>query len=124
MLRLVGPALLAGAALCGCALQPAAPVPPPASPPAQGAGSPGASAARFRCDQGTEVSVRFSDDTAVIDSPAGSAEVLLRDAGGLTPQQTVYSNTRLRAEFGLGPAGRGARLHYLPEQRLVHCVRD
>ena len=39
-------------------------------------------------------------------------DVLLRDAGGMTPQQTVYSNARMRAEFGLGASGREAILRY------------
>jgi hypothetical protein len=65
--------------------------------------------------------VRFADDSAFIDSPKRGSEVALRDAGGVTPQQSVYSNAHLRAEFGLGPAGRGAKLHYLPDPQTAHC---
>jgi hypothetical protein len=119
MLRLLCAALTAGAALCGCALPPI-----PVSPAALDASKPRASAARYHCDHGTEFGVRFGEDTAIIDDRGHAAEVLLRDAGGVTPQQTVYSNPRLRAEFGLGAAGREARLHYLPEQRMAQCVRD
>jgi hypothetical protein len=125
MLRLLGPALVAAAVLAGCASRPAEPpAAPPASTPAPRASGPGPSAARYRCEQGLEFSVRFADDTAVIEERARAGEVLLRDAGGVTPQQTVYSNQRLRAEFGLGATGREARLNYLPEQRMAHCQRD
>lgn len=73
----------------------------------------------YRCDQALEFRVRFVDDSAIIDGPRG-LEVLLRDAGGLTPQQTVFSNARLRAEFGLGVNASEALLHYTLDLR---CVR-
>jgi hypothetical protein len=50
--------------------------------------------------------------------------VLYRDAGGTTPQQTVYANPRLRAEFGLGATGREAILHYPLLPLTARCVRD
>jgi hypothetical protein len=122
MLRLLCAGLAAGAALWGCAW------PPPAEPPAPKATSPqpGTAAAlpRYRCDHGVEFTVRFADDAAFIDNPKRGSEVLLRDAGGVTPQQTVYSNARLRAEFGLGAAGREAKLRYLRESEVAHCMRD
>lgn len=114
-LGLLGPAIAAGGALWGCAGAPPAPV---AAPPAPVA----APAARYRCDQGIEFTVRFADDTAFIDSAKRGSEVVLRDAGGVTPQQSVYSNPHLRAEFGLGAAGRDANLHYLPDSQVAHCV--
>ena len=51
-------------------------------------------------------------------------EVLLRDAGGLTPTQTVYSNPRMRAEFGLGAAGNQAVLRYLLQPVVLRCARE
>ena len=134
MLRLMAAGLLAGAGMLGCAFappvtlapSPAAPQPATqASPPAGAAppvlSSPVAGLTRYRCDQGVEVTVRFSDGTALLDSAARGHELLLRDAGGLTPQQTVYSNSRLRAEFGLGGAGREATLRYLAPALVAHC---
>jgi hypothetical protein len=50
-------------------------------------------------------------------------DVLLRDAGG-QGAQTVYSNPRLRAEFGLGEGGREAVLHYPLLPLEVRCLRD
>jgi hypothetical protein len=68
--------------------------------------------------------VRFANGTATIDAGPRGTETLLRDAGGLTPQQTVYSSTRMRAAFGLGPDGRGARLNFLSPGLEVTCVRE
>ncbi|MDB5883230.1 MAG: hypothetical protein JWP43_3108 [Ramlibacter sp.] len=126
----LGLAGAAGAALWGCAAAPplASPavtsgVPAPVPAPAVAAPEPPAAArdARYRCDQGIDFTVRFADDSAFIDSPKRGSEVALRDAGGVTPQQSVYSNAHLRAEFGLGPAGREAKLHYLPDPQIAHC---
>jgi hypothetical protein len=79
---------------------------------------------RYRCDHDIEFTVQFGDDTATVDAATRGSEMLLRDAGGLTPQQTVYSNLRLRAEFGLGASGREAILHYLSPPLVAHCLRD
>ena len=68
--------------------------------------------------------VRFSDDSAVLDAGQRGSEVLLRDAGGATPQQTVYSNARMRAEFGLGASGREAMLRYASPPLVAHCVQE
>jgi hypothetical protein len=120
--------LLATGALLGCVSAPPAPASAPAqgSPPA--AAPPAASAAaslqHYRCDQNLEFTVRFMDDSAVIDAGSRGNDVLLRDAGGVTPQQTVYSNPRLRAEFGLGAGGREAILRYLAPQLVASCVKD
>lgn len=120
--------LLGAGVLLGCAPAPPAPSPAPtpvggpaAEPPAV---SPNASLQRYRCDQNFDFTVRFTDDSAVIDAGARGNDVLLRDAGGVTPQQTVYSNPRVRAEFGLGAAGREAILRYLSPQLVANCVRD
>ena len=84
---------------------------------------PGA-APHYRCDNGMEFTVHFADDSAIVDAGARGREELPRDAGGATPQQTVYSNTRMRAEFGLGVNGREALLRYAQPPQLAHCVRD
>ena len=117
--------LLATGSLLGCVSAPPAPplLSAPAAAPALSA-SPAVGLQRYRCDQNLEFSVRFMDDSAVIDAGARGNDVLLRDAGGVTPQQTVYSNPRLRAEFGLGAGGREAVLRYLAPQLVVNCVKD
>ena len=123
--------LLVTGALSGCVSAPPAvapvPAPAPATEPVPAAPAPTAPAAslqRYRCDQNFDFSVRFTDDSAVIDAGSRGNDVLLRDAGGVTPQQTVYSNPRLRAEFGLGANGREAILRYLAPQLVVNCVKD
>ncbi|MGC1172981.1 hypothetical protein [Polaromonas sp.] len=83
----------------------------------------GSTAARYRCEHGIDFSVRFVDDSAVIESSRAS-DVLFRDAGGQGPLQPVYSNTRMRAEFGLGSGGREAVLHYPLLPLMARCVRD
>ena len=78
---------------------------------------------RYRCEQGIEFSVKFVDDSALIDSSRGN-DVLFRDAGGQGEGQTVYSNAVVRAEFGLGSGGREARLSYPLLPLVVRCGRD
>lgn len=110
--RLMAAAALAGlAALAGCASPGAVAVP-------------GAAAASplYRCGPGQSFSVSFSDDSAALKGPRGN-ELLLRDAGG-QGEQKVYSNARLRAQFGLGASGRDALLHYLGEPLKLRCQRD
>ena len=106
--------LLAGAALAGCG------VAPTAAPPS----AVRTEANRYRCEQDIEFTVRFADDSALVDAGPRGREKLLRDAGGITPQQSVYSNSHLRAEFGLGAGGRGAILHFLQPQVMAQCLRD
>lgn len=121
MAKFVVTALMAALWLAGCAQIGAA-----------RPGQPGSSATRaqvqdmqrYRCDPGFAVTVRFADDSAVVDAGPRGNDVLLRDAGGSTPQQTVYSNARLRAEFGLGESGREAMLRYAQPPLAAHCVRD
>lgn len=81
------------------------------------------SGARYRCEHDVAFQVSFVDDTAVLDSATGS-DLLFRDAGGQGAQQTVYSNPRVRAEFGLGASGREAVLRYPLLPLVVRCVRD
>ncbi|MGE0496291.1 MAG: hypothetical protein AB7I35_15825 [Ramlibacter sp.] len=98
--------LVAAAWLAGCAG-------PATAPPAP----------RYHCEHGIEFTVRFIDDSAVLDGVRGR-EVLYRDAGGLAPGQTVYSNTHMRAEFGLGASGREAIVRYPLLPLAARCARD
>ncbi len=92
-------------------------VPEPAEPARAGI--------RYRCEQGGTVFVLFANDTAEVGGLAQGSELLLRDAGGLAPQHSVYSNPRLRAEFGLGAAAEEALLHPLqPAGPTVRCIRN
>ena len=115
------------ATLCACTSAPPAPRAVPAIPaPAPAAPSAPPSTAgvpQYRCEQGLAFTVKFSGDSAVVDAGPRGREVLLRDAGGVTPQQTVYSNTQLRAEFGLG-VGNEAILHFAVPPLQVRCVRE
>ncbi len=151
MTKLLATGLLAAAACCGCAgpaTAPASAAEPahragvaaptvtsasaasaaPAAPVSSSAPGPStkveSAAPHYRCDNGTEFTVRFADDSAIVDAGARGREELPRDAGGVTPQQTVYSNERMRAEFGLGVSGREALLRYAQPPLLAHCVRD
>ena len=76
----------------------------------------------YRCEQGLQFTARFVNDTTVLKGARGD-DVLLRDAGG-QGAQTVYSNQRMRAEFGLGAGGREASLQYLLQPMVVRCLRD
>ena len=82
-----------------------------------------AEAPLYRCENAIEFRVRFIDNSAVLDGSRGY-DVLYRDAGGVTPSQTVYSNIRMRAEFGLGPSGRVAILRYPLLPLVLRCVRE
>lgn len=77
----------------------------------------------YHCEHGISFSVRFIDDTALLDGARGR-DVLYRDAGGTTPQQTVYSNPRMKAEFGLGATGREAIVRYPLLPLAARCARD
>jgi hypothetical protein len=100
-------ALLAMAALGGCA----------------GGGNWQDAGPLYRCEHGIEFRARFIDDTALLEGPGGR-DLLQRDAGGEGPRQTVYSNPRMRAEFGLGASGREAVLRYPLLPLVARCVRD
>ena len=89
-----------------------------------GTGSGGESPAPlYRCENQSEFTARFVDNTAVLDGSRGY-EVLYRDAGGLAESQPVYSSPRMRAEFGLDPTGREAIVHYPLLPLVVRCVRQ
>ena len=78
----------------------------------------------YRCDNDMAFTVRFIDDSAQIDAGPRGTETLLRDAGGVTPAQSVYSSTAMKAQFGLGADGREAQLNYVSPPLEAHCVRD
>ena len=75
----------------------------------------------YRCENDVAFTVKFANDSATINR---GYEVLYRTAGGLSAEQTVYANPRMRAEFGLGTAGNQAILRYLLQPVVVRCVRD
>ena len=77
----------------------------------------------WRCEHGIDFRVRFVDDSALLEGARGN-EVLFRDAGGQGPQQSVYRNAAMRAEFGLGASGREALLTYPALPLKARCVRD
>ena len=82
-----------------------------------------AEAERYRCENGVAFTVRFSGDSAVVDSNRGY-EVLYKGARGQAASPTSYGNTRMRAEFGMGPAGNQAVLRYLLQPVAVQCARE
>lgn len=93
--------------------------PPPEPQPAAADGT------RYACDNGLTIRARFTGDSVTLAGLPQGDEVLLRDAGGVTPEQTVWSNERMRAEFGLPPDSEGAALHLLqPESATVSCRRQ
>ncbi len=85
---------------------------------------PAAAPAHYRCEYGIEFTLRLVDDSAVLDAGLRGSDVLLRDAGGATPRQSVYRNPRMHAEFGLGAGGREAILRYPLLPLVAHCVQD
>lgn len=119
MLRIIVTVVMASFWLGGCASVGSSIPQPSATVRAEPAGT-----QRYRCDQGIAFTVRFTDDSAVVDAGPRGNDVLLRDAGGATPQQTVYSNPRMRAEFGLGASGREAMLRYATPPLAAHCVME
>jgi hypothetical protein len=75
----------------------------------------------YSCDNGVTVAVK-SDGSATLQTGRG-AVVLLRDAGGVGPQQAVYSNPQMRFETGLAPGGNGAFLEGLVPNNSARCTR-
>ena len=96
----------------------AAPSVKPSAEPSAAEGAP------YACDNGFTLHARFREDTLALSGLGQGEETLLRDAGGVTPEQTVWSNDRVRAEFGLPPGGEGAVLHLLqPPASTLNCRR-
>jgi hypothetical protein len=129
-----GVAWLAAAVLAGCAVDappPRSAAPSPVSaPPHAAPSSPAApvpatdlpGAMRLACEDGVELRAVFQADQVLLSGLPAGAESLLRDAGGVSPRQSVYSSPRVRAEFGLGPEGREAAVHLLQSfPRTLHC---
>jgi hypothetical protein len=78
----------------------------------------------YACEQGPAFDVRFGDGSADIVFASGETVTLMRDAGGTSPQHTVYSSTRIKVEFGLDPDARGAQLKIAEPALSAHCVRE
>lgn len=114
--------LLTAVLLAACAAPPVA-ILAPGADTAAGPTSRAAVGATFRCDRGGGFSIVFRDDSAFMTSASGR-DVLLRDAGGLTPTQTVYSNSRVRAEFGLGAGGHSAVLNEHQPPVVRQCSQN
>jgi len=125
--------LLGAAVLAGCSARPvpvreqppAGSVPPAAAqlPPATPQqAAPTADALRWRCEDGLQLHGRRVGDDLHLEGLAAGPVVLLRDAGGLTPQQSVYSSAQARLALGLGSDARDAVLQLLqPAPREVRC---
>lgn len=79
----------------------------------------------YQCDDGSSFSlVRGAGGDAVVIEGAGvSRETLLRDAGGASPDEAVFSSTRTKLEIGLAPGGRGAMLRQAEPARALRCER-
>jgi hypothetical protein len=117
----------------GCVSTPPAPTAPAPSPPVTAPPSPPAAPApptaekpkapHYRCDQDIAFDARFGEGRVELLFASRDPEVLLRDAGGTSPQHTVYSSTKLKAEFGLGPDGNGAKLNFAAPPIEVSCKR-
>jgi hypothetical protein len=135
ILALLSAMFVAVAVLCGCASPPAATLVTaapaaaalaradvPVRPETSQAGSGPVRPWRYRCDGGLEFNVHFGDGAATVEAAPGGPQVLLRDAGGATPQQTVYSNEHMRVEFGLGEGGREALVREAGAADGVHCI--
>ena len=104
--------------------QQAAPTPPAAaSPPAPEPQKPPA-LPHYHCGGALDFDLQAADDGVTLLFATREPEKLLRDAGGVTPQQTVYSSTKLKAQFGLDPGGRGAQLNFADPPLEVHCRRQ
>lgn len=123
--------LVAALVLEGCAShsRPAPPVPPQSTPASASLPPPAAAASKprlphYACDDGMAFDARFGDDDVQLLFASGETETLMRDAGGTSPQQTVYSSTRMKAEFGLEPDARGAKLNVAEPARSVRCMRE
>jgi hypothetical protein len=99
---------------------PSIPTVPPAVEPA--AAQPGAT--QYRCDTGEVLQVHDEGDFVRVAGLPRGEELLGRDAGGLTPQQAVFSGPTLRMEFGLGADGRELMLQSTDPPGLLHCRRD
>ena len=127
-------AITAAALAAGCVARApdVAPVPPlPVDPPPVSAPEPAppaprappADAVRYRCEGERVLLVRLREDVAQVQGLPQGEETLLLDAGGVTPQQRVFSNPGVRMEIGLGERGREAVVQLLqPPASELRCV--
>lgn len=108
------PVLLAG---CAAVAPPPAPAPAPtpadAEPAASAVAAPPPDPAQHTCDGGRIVFLRFGEDSLVVEGADIGSAVLLRDAGGVGPRQSVWSNEKLRVETGLGDDGEQVHIQLL-----------
>jgi hypothetical protein len=120
-------------AVAGCAspapeptVAPAPPVrveQPAVSAPESAPPSVPADAVRYRCGGERVLLVRLREDVAQVQGLPQGEETLLLDAGGVTPQQRVFSNPGVRMEIGLGDRGREAVVQLLqPPASELRCV--
>ncbi|QHI98720.1 hypothetical protein GT347_12395 [Xylophilus rhododendri] len=77
----------------------------------------------YRCDNGVAVRVKETEGRATLQTGRGT-EVLLRDAGGVGPQQAVYSNPQVRLQTGMDPEARGAFLEGMVAGGKARCLRE
>lgn len=75
----------------------------------------------YQCDNGISVAVE-RDGKATMQTGRG-AVLLERDAGGVGPEQAVYSNPQVRFETGLPPDARGAALEGMVPNGKARCSR-
>jgi hypothetical protein len=113
--------LLAGCASPPVASPPVAPAPPAPPPAAPQAAAKPPQLPHYRCDGGIEFDARFGDGSVELLFKDRDPQTLLRDAGGTSPGQTVYSSTKAKAEFGLEPNGRGAKLNLVDPLVDTRC---
>ena len=104
-------------------LPPAPPEPPPVTAPEPVQPSLPEGAMRYRCGGERVLLVRLREDVAQVQGLPQGEETLLLDAGGVTPQQRVFSNPGVRMEIGLGDRGREAVFQLLqPPASELRCV--
>ena len=77
---------------------------------------------RYRCDNGMRLSVHAAE-SATLQGYRG-AELLLRDAGGVGPEQAVFSNPQVRVQTGFGADGREAKIQGQIPGGQARCVRE
>lgn len=119
-------AFAAGCVARAPTVAPDPPVPveaPPAKAPEPEPPTLPADAVRYRCEGERVLTVRLREDAAQVQGLPQGEQTLLLDAGGVTPQQRVFSNPGVRMEIGLGDRGREAVVQLLqPPASELRCV--